>query len=286
MKALLHMQQRSTEWLEMRKNKIGASDAPIIMGLSPWLTPYQLWEQKVGLQGAQAETGAMRRGIEMEDQARDCFERMTALTVFPQVMIHPDYDWMMASLDGMDIEQNHIVEIKCAGREDHQLAKSGKVPEKYYPQLQHQLEVTGLDMVYYFSYDGSEGVIVEVGRNTRYIWNLVDEERAFHRCVKDFYPPDLSTRDYQEKTDDVWGEAASEWMKIQKKIHLLESVEKKLRDTLVSMSGGKNSRGGGVRVAKSIRKGTIDYTKIPELEEVDLDVYRKEPIEVWRIIKE
>ncbi len=41
--------QHSNEWLELRKNKIGASDAPIIMKVSPWKTPYRLWEEKLGL---------------------------------------------------------------------------------------------------------------------------------------------------------------------------------------------------------------------------------------------
>jgi predicted phage-related endonuclease len=43
------MQQQTPEWLEFRKNKIGASDAPIIMETSPWKTPYQLWLEKLSL---------------------------------------------------------------------------------------------------------------------------------------------------------------------------------------------------------------------------------------------
>ena len=34
---------------ETRRNFIGGSDAPAIMGVSPWDTPYTCWEKKVGL---------------------------------------------------------------------------------------------------------------------------------------------------------------------------------------------------------------------------------------------
>ena len=40
--------QGTSEWLENRKNHIGASDAPVVMGVSPWDTPYKLWENKLG----------------------------------------------------------------------------------------------------------------------------------------------------------------------------------------------------------------------------------------------
>ena len=53
--------QQTDEWLEMRRNKIGASDAPIIMEVSPYKKPNQLMEDK--LTGAvMAKSQAMQRG--------------------------------------------------------------------------------------------------------------------------------------------------------------------------------------------------------------------------------
>ena len=46
------MEQKSEEWLDWRKKGIGSSDAPIIMGVSPWKTPFELWEEKTGTQRA------------------------------------------------------------------------------------------------------------------------------------------------------------------------------------------------------------------------------------------
>src|ERR1044072_559693 len=279
--------QQTPEWLEARRNKIGASDAPIIMEVSPWSTPYQLWETKMGIRPDKPKTKRMQDGLNNEEKARTKFEEITEIFVLPQVLVHPDYHWMMASLDGMDIEQKNIVEIKCPGKEDHFIAKSGEVPEKYYPQLQHQLEVSGLDMAYYFSYYEFEEcgelkvdtALLECRRNTKYIKKMISQEEEFFKCMQDFTAPKLTDRDYEYKEDNVWQAAAIEWLENNKKLMDLEKRDKELRDMLISMAKGQNSLGAGVRVSKMVRKGNIDYGIIPELQGLDLDPYRKEPIE-------
>lgn len=275
--------QNTPEWLEYRKNKIGASDAPIIMKVSPWKTPYELWEEKIGLKTSDEQNFAQKRGNSLEEKARTCFEEKTGIIMFPSVIVHPDHPWMMASLDGMDIEQHHIVEIKCPNAEDHKLAKRGEIPEKYYPQLQHQLEVSGIDMAYYFSFDGEDGVIVEVGRNTKYIREMVDEEEKFYKCMKDAMPPQLMQRDFQFKDDEMWTHTAQEWKKVYNELISLEKKEKELKESLIGLCRGKNSLGGGVRISKIVRKGNIKYGEIPELKGKNLEQYRGPMSEYWRI---
>src|SRR5271170_1345030 len=123
------MIQNTPEWLEMRRNKIGASDAPIIMQVSPWKTPYQLWEEKLGIAKQKQISYEMQRGTNLEEIARQEFEKMTGLIIFPQVVQHPNFEWMIASLDGIDLAHENIVEIKCPGINDHQYALDGKIPE-------------------------------------------------------------------------------------------------------------------------------------------------------------
>jgi putative phage-type endonuclease len=154
--------QNTPEWLEFRRKKIGASDAPIILEVSPWKTPYQLWLEKTS-GSLPPSTVRQKRGLELEELARQVFEKKTGMIMFPKVVLHPSLDWMMASLDGIDIDGQAIVEIKCPGQTDHDVAKTGKVPEKYIPQLQHQLAVTGVEIAYYFSFDGNDGVSVSMG---------------------------------------------------------------------------------------------------------------------------
>ncbi len=59
------MQQNTPEWLEYRKTKIGASDAPILMNCSPWSSPYDLWMEKKGMKAPKKMTPAMQRGIDL-----------------------------------------------------------------------------------------------------------------------------------------------------------------------------------------------------------------------------
>lgn len=278
--------QRTEEWIKLRKNKIGASDAPVIMGISPWKTPYQLWEEKLGLRQSQEMTSSMKRGLDLEDHARECFHRKLNIFVFPEVMFHNKYDWMMASLDGIDAEKKNIVEIKCANREDHQIAISGKLPEKYYPQLQHQLEVTGLEMAYYFSFDGEDGVVVEVGRNNEYINEMINEEKKFWSCMQDFVAPKMSSRDYVERSNEEWTTVSQEWLLIQTEMDKLKKREDNLKQRLIEMSQGQNAVGGGVKLSKTVRKGEIDYSSIPALKGKNLEMYRKSPVEFWRLSRE
>ncbi len=278
---MIALSQNSPEWLEFRKTKIGASDAPIIMEVSPWKTPYQLWEEKIGLK--ENVVNYAMRGTLMEDEARQSFEQQIGMSMFPMVKVHPEKDWAIASLDGIDIEEKLIVEIKCPGKEDHMTAMKGEVPEKYYPQLQHQLFVTGLDMVYYFSYTPTSSKILEVKREDYYIREMVAKSKKFHDCVMNFTPPELTERDYVERSDKEWEALSSSYLNVQEKIKALEEEEKSIRENLISIASSSNSIGYGIKLSKIIRKGSVDYQSIPELKDVNLEKYRKTPIQSWRI---
>lgn len=275
--------QQTDEWLAFRRGKIGASDAPVIMGVSPWSTPHKLWLEKLSF-GEKRKTSAMQRGIELEETARDKFEEMTGLFVIPQVVEHKSIEWMIASLDGITIEKDAIVEIKCSGKEDHASALAGKIPEKYFPQVQHQLEVCELEKAYYFSYNETKSVVLEVFRDDKYIKKMIQIEADFWNCLQDFIPPAMTEKDYIQKGDDVWNAAANEWLLINRKLKAMEPREKELRELLISMANKQNSIGGGVKVSRMIRKGSVDYSRIPGIQSVNLDQYRKDPVECWKII--
>ena len=276
--------QQSDEWFALRRNHIGASDAPIIMGVSPWKTSYQLWEEKLGFRKNNT-TAAMQRGLDMEDEARREFEKVTGLIVFPEVVFHPEKEWMMASLDGIDIEHRNIVEIKCPGKQDHESAMDGVIPSKYYPQLQHQLAVTGLDKGFYFSYDGNSSVVLTIVKDSKYMSTMISREQEFWRCLTELEAPDLTDKDYVDRQDDIWNQTASKWLTVQHRLEKLKNEEDELRKMLICMSGKSNSKGAGIKLSRIVRRGSIDYKVIPELENVDLEKYRKEAIETWRIGK-
>jgi predicted phage-related endonuclease len=219
----------------------------------------------------------MKRGLELESIARELFTIQNGIEMFPRVVIN---DWAMASLDGMSDCRQYILEIKCPGEKDHALALQGKVPEYYYPQLQHALYVTGVDSIFYYSFDGTDGVTLIVKRDEKYIEKMVEEERKFYDCIINKTPPES---DYIQRDDYLWTQCALEWKSVNQQLKQLEKQENDLRDQLIFLGGELSCKGAGVSLCQVQRKGFVDYTKIPELKGIDLDQYRKPETTSWRI---
>lgn len=281
------MKQGSKEWLAHRKNYIGASDAPVIMGCSPWRTPYQLWEEKLGLSKGQQENDAMRYGKMKEAEAIRAYEVYTGNIVSTDendtLVYHSEKKFMMCSLDAISLENRIPVEVKNPNIDDHNEAKSGKVPEKYYPQVQHQLACLDFNLLHYFSYRNGDLALVEVERNQSYIDTLIAEESKFWDKVLNFDIPELTDRDYVSFDDEEWVQLARKWGNVTEQLALFEKKEKEYRAALITRAAGRNAIGCGVCLTKIVRKGSVDYKQVPELIGVDLDKYRKEPCESWRL---
>lgn len=276
----VRLEQGSQEWLDFRKTKITATDACVIMGASPWKTKAKLYLEKTSELPPEEPNERMRRGNELEPIAREMFSIENGIDVFPKVVVS---EWAMASLDGMSEFGQYIVEIKCPGEKDHAIALSGKVPDHYYPQLQHQMYVTGLQFAYYYSFDGLDGVTLKVPRDDDYIEKMVEEEKKFYECIVNKIAPEPSEGDYIQREDDLWQQCASKWKEIVSQIKELESQEEDLRKQLIFLSGQSNTKGGGISLCRVQRKGNVEYSKIPELKNVDLESYRKASSESWRI---
>jgi putative phage-type endonuclease len=275
-------QQGSQEWLHWRRSKIGASDSAACLDICPYKSRYQLWQEKVGMYTPETNQ-AMRYGTENEEKARQEFCRLTNFVMTPCVKEHPTIPYMAASLDGITPDGEFILEIKCNGEKNHDSAKFDVVPPNHYAQIQHQLEVCGLKTAYYFSYVPGDSIVVVVKRDQEFIEKLLVAEKEFWGYVQDFVPPPLSKRDYTFRSDAQWEMIANDWKNTVKKLKGCQDEEKRLRDILISMSDDKSSMGAGIKLSKRTRRGSIDYDKIPELENVDFDRYRKPSIDYWNI---
>jgi len=223
----------------------------------------------------------MQRGLYLEPVARDLYCIQSGHEVFPRVIVK---DWIMASLDGLSDCGKYLVEIKCPGEKDHAIALAGKVPDHYYPQLQHQMHVCGVEMMDYFSFDGNNGVIVEIFRDDEYIEKMIVEEKKFYDCLMNKTPPEPSESDYIEREDDLWTSCAMKWKTLKEAMKGLEKEEEDLRKQLIFLAGESNTKGGGISLCQVTRKGNVDYGKIAELKSIDLEQYRKSPITSWRIV--
>ena len=279
------LEQGSKAWHELRRTKLGGSDIPAIMGVSPWMTLRMLFETKNGIMEVQ-ETPWMTRGKEMEPLAREAYEKETGEIMFPTVEFSAEKEFAMASMDGINLERSMAVEIKCSGRDKHAEALSGKIPACYFPQLQHQLFVTGLDRMHYYSFDGVHGVILQVARDDFYISDMIEKEEAFYKNHMLTGIPPEEIEKYLERTDRDWLEHAKkarEYQQLAKKYKALYEAEK---DVLVEMSEDQSCKGEGIIFCKSFRKGEVQYKNIPELKSVDLEQYRGKSSISWSIKEE
>src|SRR5258708_6096332 len=148
----INLEQRSEEWRQYRRNKIGGSDAPVIMDISPYKTKYQLWKEKIDGTN-KVVTKAMQRGNDLESVGRDIASRNHNMEFQPECFESLKYPWMFASVDGWN-EENHIVlEVKCPKKEFVMVCNVGDVPADYLWQLIHNMCVTkarsGILLVYH-----------------------------------------------------------------------------------------------------------------------------------------
>jgi putative phage-type endonuclease len=270
------LKQGTPEWLAWRRQGIGASDVPIILGVSPWRTPLQLWEDKTGRREPQPWNPAMRRGAEMESKARAAYESLTGNMMQPAERTHPLLHWLRASLDGITLDGALILEVKCPGREAHASALAGQVPDYYIPQVQAQLFVSAAERCHYWSFDGREGVLIEVLPDVAMQERIVRECQVFWQCVQSDTPPTAVLKD--ERTDAAWRDAAQKYIHAKAEAEAYAKLADHYKATLAELAP-QGASGAGVMLVKCEREGAIRYAEAIKtmLPDVDLSPWRGKP---------
>ena len=194
------IQQNSEEWYLWRSTLIGASDSAAVLGVSPYKTAYGLWLEKVGVTQGFSQGGlAAQRGHEMEAKARASYELLYGdmKDFSPVCVLHPEDDWIGASLDGFCQEDPmRVLEIKYPSESTHQMALEGRLPDHYYCQVQHQLLCVpeAID-AHYFSFRDDDPGLVLVERDKEYQEKLLTKLQEFRRQWVGKTPPPLTDRD-------------------------------------------------------------------------------------------
>lgn len=138
----------SEAWHRLRLEGIGSSDAPIILGVSPFLQPVALWKKK--LEEEEAEAAYLEPyswfGSWLEKYIISSLKEELKGRVIPGTIAGPikwaNWGVACANLDAILIDDDNngtILEIKTTGE------KWKVIPEHYYAQVQHQLMVTGME---------------------------------------------------------------------------------------------------------------------------------------------
>jgi putative phage-type endonuclease len=127
------------EWRRIRRQGIGGSDLPAILGLSPYSTPAEVWAQKVGLYEPE-ETPAMRRGQALEDAVARLWASEEDRPIRRvQAVLQSRHDpLMLANPDRVATRPEELVEVKTVGVRGLPFWQ-GEPPAHVMLQVQHYL---------------------------------------------------------------------------------------------------------------------------------------------------
>lgn len=190
------------EWLEIRKQGIGGSDAAAAIGLNPYKSQLELWMEKTGRDkeipkpDPNDDTTPVFWGTMLEPIVAMQYAKKTGHKVrrINAVLQHPDPElhWMLANLD-REVTGNaevQILECKTAGINGARLWKDG-VPEYVQVQVLHQLAVTGKQAADVAVLIGGQSLeIFRIERDEAMIAQLIELEKKFwHYVETDTAPP-------------------------------------------------------------------------------------------------
>jgi len=187
------------EWLTVRKQGIGSSDAASAVGLNPYKSQLELWMEKTGRDAnlpkvdPKDQSSPMYWGNLLESIVAAHYTMRSGHKVrrINAVLQHPSEPWMLANIDrevtgAPDVQ---ILECKTAGFHGSFLWRDG-VPEYIQLQVMHQLAVTGkqaADVAVLIC--GQDLQIHRIQRDEAMITKLIELERAFWHYVETDTPP-------------------------------------------------------------------------------------------------
>lgn len=180
---------------EERMLGIGGSDMPIILGLSSYKTPYQLYLEKTGQVETSIEmTEPQYWGSQLEGVVRNEFAKRNNVQVeTPETITHPFHDFLRGNIDGFIPEWKAVLEVKCASAfmaQEWGEDGSDVIPLQYLVQVAHYCAVTNADCAYIaVLIGGNDYRQYKYTRDPALEERVINEAAAFWECVQNNTPP-------------------------------------------------------------------------------------------------
>lgn len=190
---------------------------------------------------------------------------------------HP---YIGASLDGLSKDKKTLLEIKYVGKK---VLDKGEVPLHYFIQIQHQFLASGAEQGYCVMGNDPTGMdmrIIPVPRNQPFIdTHLIACTAFWHSIqVRAAPEPDVTVVEVPQALG-----LAADYERLKKMADQIAIEMEETKERLLKYAIKDKIRIANLNIAKILTKGTVDYKKIPELKNVDLDLYRGEPRVSYRI---
>ena len=190
------------DWLRYRRQGIGGSDVAAVMGVSPFATLRDLYNDKCGITDAiQAEDNwvAKEVGHRLEDLVAKIFAFKTGYKVFAvrKLFRHPLYSFMQANVDFfVELPDGSIAILECKTTNYNSKEKwnDGAVPVNYEWQCRHYMAVMNLSCAYIaclYGNNENEFVYRRIERDQAIEADMVEMEAHFwnEHVLKRIEPP-------------------------------------------------------------------------------------------------
>lgn len=306
---VVNVRQRSPEWLLWRQGGISASDAPAIMGVSDYTTPWRLWGEKKGrlIRRDISKNPYVARGVRLEDTVRKWYEQTTSCGPLLPICCEQDANPLFrASLDGLD-DQNCPVEFKVPSESVLVDVIANKEQSKAYRlyriQVMHQIMVTASPyghLVFYDADNKDRNQVFRIDRDQALIDEIMKREMVFwDQLTRDIEPEkdkarDLFVPDPNQMVE--WATRATSLARAKTEIAVHAAQVKEWQKTvdadeaaLVNLMGDfMIAESMGVRVTRYAVSGGVEYAKVlkdlaPGVTQDQIESYRKPPREQVRV---
>lgn len=174
------------EWLQLRKQGIGGSDAGAVCGLNPYTSAMDVFLEKTRKElPEEKDNEAMREGRDLEDYVAKRFCEETGYRVRRShvTYVSEQYPFMLADVDRLLVgkEQGLVgLECKTASPYSAEKWKDGKIPAHYLAQCYHYMAVLNAKAWYIaVLIYGKEFKYIRIDRNEEIIQNLIKIEECF-----------------------------------------------------------------------------------------------------------
>lgn len=152
-----------------------------------------------------------------------------------------------------------------------------------YWQIQTQLLVSKAELAHAYVFDGTEGILL-AQKPEPAMWDTIRHGwDCFMEYIRSDQPPPLSERDTRMRDDPEWLSAAAAYLELRTAHEELSAKVDEAKARLVSLSDHPKEHGGGVAVTRSWKRGNVDYKRVPELSNVDLEQLRSTAREEVRV---
>ena len=171
-------EQGSQEWLNWRREGVGASDQAVLAGVSKYATIPSLLLDKMGLSPPKENYGMLWGKSREADIAKIVLAKYQK-EAKPMCIVHPELNFMRCSYDLMTDDFTWAVEVKTCNAKTYKELLLGRQPPDHYWQNHHQYAVTPeLQELIYCAVHRDKGVDKEIFMHIR------RDERLVQQCIE------------------------------------------------------------------------------------------------------